>query len=53
VLLCPECGSADLYYEAGLTTGYKYHCKRCNYFGPLVIEMELDIEEEGSGEQDA
>jgi len=43
VLTCPQCGSADLYYEAGLITGYKYHCKRCQYIGPFVIEKEIDI----------
>jgi hypothetical protein len=54
VLVCPQCGSADLYYEAGLLTGYKYHCKRCDYIGPLVIEKDLDeMEEERSGEHDA
>ncbi len=54
VLLCPECGSADLYYEAGLTTGYKYHCKRCNYIGAFVVEKEVeDLETEESGEHDA
>jgi len=43
VLTCPQCGSSDLYYEAGLITGYKYHCKRCQYIGPFVIEKEIDI----------
>jgi hypothetical protein len=28
VLTCPDCGSSDLYYETGLITGYKYHCKK-------------------------
>jgi len=42
VLTCPQCGSADLYYEAGLITGYKYHCKKCNYIGAFVIEKDLD-----------
>jgi len=37
---CPQCGSARLYYEAGLMTGYKYHCKSCDYIGPFVIEMD-------------
>lgn len=40
VLRCPQCGSSDLYYELGLITGYKYHCKDCQYVGPLVIEEE-------------
>ena len=42
VLTCPQCGSADLYYEAGLITGYKYHCKKCGYIGAFVIEKDLD-----------
>lgn len=37
-LTCPQCGSNRLYYEAGLMTGYKYHCKSCHYVGPFVIE---------------
>jgi hypothetical protein len=40
-LTCPECGSHDLYYEAGLHTGRKYHCKRCDYIGALVIEESI------------
>lgn len=47
VLTCPQCGSADLYYEAGLITGYKYHCKRCNYIGAFVIEKDIEMEDEG------
>lgn len=42
VLTCPQCGSADLYYEAALITGYKYHCKRCGYIGAFVIEKDLE-----------
>lgn len=42
VLTCPQCGSADLYYEAALITGYKYHCKKCNYIGAFVIEKEVE-----------
>ncbi len=42
VLRCPQCGSRELYYEAGLITGYKYHCKKCQYIGPLVIQDEGD-----------
>ena len=41
VLTCPHCGSASLYYEAGLITGYKYHCKDCDYVGAFVIEKEV------------
>jgi transposase-like protein len=47
VLTCPHCGSADLYFEAGLITGQKYHCKRCDYIGSFVIEIEEENEEEG------
>ena len=43
-LTCPDCGSADLYYETGLITGYKYHCKKCNYIGALVIEKEVEFQ---------
>ena len=39
---CPTCGSTELYYEAGLITGQKYHCKRCNYIGPLVYEEDVE-----------
>jgi len=42
VLTCPQCGSSDLYYEAALITGYKYHCKKCGYIGAFVIEKDLD-----------
>lgn len=42
VLRCPQCGSRELYYEAGMITGHKYHCKRCHYIGPLVIQDEGD-----------
>ncbi len=42
VLTCPECGSADMYYEAALITGYKYHCKRCGYIGAFVVEKDMD-----------
>jgi predicted RNA-binding Zn-ribbon protein involved in translation (DUF1610 family) len=42
VLTCPQCGSADMYYEAALITGYKYHCKKCGYIGAFVIERDLE-----------
>jgi DNA-directed RNA polymerase subunit M/transcription elongation factor TFIIS len=45
MLFCPECNSTDLYYEIGGITGFIYHCKRCNYMGPLVIEEEFDEDE--------
>jgi len=47
VLTCPQCGSADLYYEAALITGYKYHCKKCNYIGAFVIEKDIEEDEAG------
>jgi len=46
VLTCPQCGSADLYYETGLITGQKYHCKKCDYMGSFVIEKDIEIENE-------
>ena len=46
VLTCPECGSADLYYENALITGYKYHCKKCGYIGAFVIEKQIEEEAE-------
>lgn len=46
VLTCPQCGSADLYYEAALITGYKYHCKKCNYIGAFVVEKEIEGDED-------
>lgn len=44
ILTCPQCGSSDLYYEAGMITGKKYHCKRCDYIGAFVIEFEEEDE---------
>ena len=46
VLTCPQCGSADLYYENALITGYKYHCKKCGYIGAFVVEKKIEQEEE-------
>jgi len=46
VLTCPQCGSADLYYEAGFITGQKYHCKKCGYMGSFVIEKDVEMEKE-------
>jgi predicted RNA-binding Zn-ribbon protein involved in translation (DUF1610 family) len=42
--LCPSCGSKELYYEAGLISGYKYHCKECDYIGAFVIEKDFDLD---------
>lgn len=49
VLLCPDCGSSDVEYEAGLITGQKYRCKRCGYLGPFVVERDLEGPEGGGG----
>ena len=46
VLTCPQCGSADLYYENALITGYKYHCKKCGYIGAFVVEKYIEEVEE-------
>jgi len=42
-LLCPDCGSRELYYESGLISGYKYHCKDCDYIGSFVIEKDFKV----------
>jgi predicted RNA-binding Zn-ribbon protein involved in translation (DUF1610 family) len=43
---CPECGSADLYWEAGMITGQLYHCRACDYVGAFVIEAEPEPSED-------
>ena len=53
---CPQCGSSDIIYENALVTGYKYHCKNCDYIGALVLEEDYDVdeilkEEEGEGKK--
>jgi predicted RNA-binding Zn-ribbon protein involved in translation (DUF1610 family) len=45
VLRCPQCGSTDIFYESALITGYKYHCKKCDYIGALVLEEDYDVDE--------
>ncbi len=45
IRMCPQCGGNELYYESGLITGYKYHCKNCDYIGALILEKEIDEEE--------
>jgi hypothetical protein len=45
VLVCPQCHGTDIYYETGLMTGYKYHCKTCDYIGAFIIQP--DIQDEG------
>lgn len=42
VLLCPQCGSDELYPEMGFMTGYQYHCKACDYVGSFVVEEDID-----------
>jgi hypothetical protein len=41
--ICPVCGSADLYYEAGGYTGQLYHCKNCDYVGALIVEADEEM----------
>lgn len=38
--VCPVCGSSELYYETGGSVGKVYHCKDCNYIGPLIVEAD-------------
>jgi predicted RNA-binding Zn-ribbon protein involved in translation (DUF1610 family) len=42
VLVCPQCGSSEVYYENALITGYKYHCNKCQYIGALILEKDAD-----------
>lgn len=44
ILFCPDCGSTEIYYEIGGITG-TYHCHKCDYIGPFVIEDEFDESE--------
>ena len=46
MLICPQCGNADLYVEVGGVLGDKYHCKKCTYIGNFVIEGEEDMIDE-------
>ncbi len=41
ILFCPDCGSTEIYYAVGGITG-TYHCHKCDYIGPLVIEDEFE-----------
>ncbi len=43
VLTCPQCGGYNVYYEAGMTTGAKYHCQDCDYLGALVVEKDISV----------
>ncbi|MDW7733435.1 MAG: hypothetical protein SCH66_13540 [Methanolobus sp.] len=40
--VCPVCGSADLYYEAGGVEGL-YHCKYCGYIGSFVVDANEEM----------
>ncbi len=51
VLRCPQCGSTDVTYELGLITGYKYHCKNCQYVGALVIKDEVTCDDDEGGRE--
>jgi transposase-like protein len=46
VKICPVCASSELYYELGGYMGYIYHCKKCGYSGPFVIEANEKLREE-------
>ena len=43
VLRCPQCGGTNIYYVNALLTGYKYHCKDCDYMGALIIEEDIKV----------
>jgi len=48
ILLCPQCQSDRLIYEAGLITGQVYHCLNCDYVGSLVLETDVPPENTGA-----
>ena len=41
ILVCPQCGSPDIFYEIGGITG-TYHCKKCDYLGPVIFEQDVE-----------
>ncbi|MGD1060734.1 MAG: hypothetical protein ABR879_04685 [Methanomassiliicoccales archaeon] len=45
ILLCPQCSSTKIIAELGGMTGEMYHCLKCNYLGPVIIERDLTEEE--------
>jgi regulator of RNase E activity RraA len=45
ITLCPQCNSSNVFYEMGGITGAIYHCRECDYIGPVIIERELTDEE--------
>ncbi|HTY47174.1 MAG TPA: hypothetical protein VEH08_07000 [Methanomassiliicoccales archaeon] len=42
ILVCPQCGSTSIFYEAGGITGQIYHCQKCDYIGSVILEQEVD-----------
>ena len=44
VATCPECGSSDIVYEAGMMTGQKYRCLKCGYIGSVTVEVEIETD---------
>jgi len=46
MLICPQCGSTELYLETGGVMGNIYRCKKCTYVGNFIIEGEEDMAEE-------
>ena len=42
-VVCPVCGSSDLYLEAGGYTGKLYRCKSCDYLGALIVEADEEM----------
>jgi DNA-directed RNA polymerase subunit M/transcription elongation factor TFIIS len=52
ILTCPQCGSSDLFYENAMITGIVYHCKKCDYVGPVVLERDMTEEELAAMEKD-
>ena len=46
ILRCPMCGSSDVELAAGMITGARYYCRKCNYLGALILEE--DVKEDGT-----
>ena len=41
-----------LYYENAMITGIIYHCKKCDYVGPVVLERDMTEEEMRHGKEE-
>ena len=39
-LLCPQCRSANIVFEAAYITGQVYRCQSCGYVGSFIIEID-------------